>query len=263
MTDPSDDEAPSGSMLTILLLVTLAVSLLLNAYMIFKPPPRLKLSCPTVQPGEVKVVEAGGKVLHAAGGDGACEQRLSACQQAEVSDLLKVIRAGGTARPGAAAKPRLETRVGAELQQSVLCDVTRRKQRRRWYDKRHKIAESLMPNLTDAKKQQRDMDQDIDAFSRVLGWDAAQRARFAKQYAPARKRRVAAILTALKQEPVAFTAISSQVRGLFADEDRLVQGLSGDRARRQLRAARLENRTVIVAIAAAMADAPWDHSLTW
>ncbi len=261
MNGPSDDEAPGGRLLTIFLLITLAVSLLLNAYMIFRPPPKLRLSCPTVQPGEVRVMGAGGEMVQVEGA-GACEQRLRACQQAEVSDIVKVIRAGASAGD-TAARPRVESGVGAELQQSVLCDVTRRKQRKRWYDKRDKIAESLVPNLEDAAKQQRDLSRDVAAFAKVLGWSEAQRARFAQQYGPARKKRLAAVLAALKQEPVAFDAVFSQVRGLYADEDRLAKKLFGDRARQQLRAARLESRTVIVAVAAAMANAPWDHSMTW
>ena len=259
MTEQLDDGAGTGRILTTLLLVTLILSLFLNAYMLFRPPPRIKLSCPTVQAGQVQVFSGPAEMD--------CAQKLRSCRQAEVSEIVKVIRAGVAAPAGAAAdrgrRLRVEARVGTELQQGVLCDITRRHERERWFNKRHKIAKSLVPNLEDQQKQRQDLEKEVKEFSRVLGWSEAQRERFQLQYGPARQKRLASVVGALTQEPVAFDAVLAQVRGLYADEDRLVLKLFGDRARRQLRAARLENRTLIMALAAAMAKVPWDHSMTW
>jgi hypothetical protein len=58
--------------------------------------------------------------------------------------------------------------------------------------------------------------------------------------------------------------VLASARGLFADEDRIVEQLFGAKARRQARIALLEKRTTLLAIAAALADKPWDHtSLAW
>ena len=260
MTEQLDDGAGTGRILTTLLLVTLILSLFLNAYMLFRPPPRIKLSsCPTVQAGQVQVFTGPT--------DNECAQKLQACRQAEVTEIVKIIRAGAVEPAGAAGgrggRPPAEAQVGTELQQSVLCDITRRHQRERWYRKRHKIAKSLVPNLQDQKKQQRDLDKDVKEFSRVLGWSEAQQTRFQQQYTQVRQRRLGSVVKALQQEPVAFGAVFSQVKGLYADEDRLVGKLFGGGAKRQLRAARLENRTLIMALAAAMAKVPWDQSITW
>ena len=263
MTDQrdDDDETGSGRLLTTILMITLGVSVLLNGFMIFRSPARMKMSCPTAEKGQVKVL--GGELKVLGGGDDAnCAQKLRSCRQAEVSEIIKVIQAGAVSSPGSKGL-RTEARIGTELQQSVLCDVARRKQRRRWYNKRQRIAESLVPNLEDQKKQQRDLNKDVDQFARVLGWSEAQKARFQQRYGQARQQRLASVLGALKQSPVAYDKVFAQVRGLYADEDRLVRELYGDRARQQLRAARLENRTVIMAIAAAMANMPWDHSMSW
>ncbi len=91
MTAPRDDEANTGRILTTFLFFTLVMSLFLNAYMLFRPPPRLKLSCPTVQAGQVQVVTTA---------DTDCAQKLRSCRQSEVTEIVKVIRAGAGV-PGA------------------------------------------------------------------------------------------------------------------------------------------------------------------
>jgi len=263
MTDLREDGANTGRILTNLLLVTLVLSLFLNVYMIFRPPPQLKISSPKEDERQPKIEVQAGQMKVYTPAEGDCAAKLKRCRQAEITEIVKVIQAGASAGSGARKGLRAEASVGAELQQSVLCDITRRKQHRRWFDKRNKIAESLVPNLLDHDKQQRDLEKDVKEFSRVLGWSEAQGARFQRRYEQARRKRLASIVKALQREPRAFDAVLSQVKGLYGDEDRLVRELFGDKARQQLRAARLENRTVIMAIAAAMAKVPWDHSISW
>jgi hypothetical protein len=189
----------------------------------------------------------------------ACRARLRRCQRRGVDALVRA--------SGAASTPEAETSgetVDLELQSSVLCDVAKARLKRSWHRRREKIAADVLESLQDSAKQRRDLNKEVKDFASTLGLDGRQRGRLRARYAAARERRIAAISRALGQRPADLEGTLRQVRGLFADEDRIVAALFGADARRQLRAAQLEKRTTLLAIAAAMADKPWDHTtIAW
>lgn len=243
----------------LLTLGALFLSVGLNAYLLLRPP---AVSGPQTCPA-AKLARAPG--TRGAPPEDGCQARLRRCRQEEVSQLVKIIRAGGGVRQGVGSqrgKPGAAA-VDSELQQSVLCDITRRHQRERWFRKRHGIARSLVPSLKDRPKQQRELERDVKRFAGVLGWSEDQQVRFQQSYEQVRRERVTSALAALKRKPVAFGELLVQLRGLYSDEDRLVRELFGQQAADQLRASQLEKRTLIVALAAAMARVPWDHSISW
>jgi hypothetical protein len=52
-------------------------------------------------------------------------------------------------------------------------------------------------------------------------------------------------------------------RGLFADEDALLERVGGAAARDAWRAEQLDGRTVLMALVATMADRDWEESIHW
>lgn len=243
-----------------LLALCLLTSLAFNGYLLARQRPE-PLPAPAAPAPPVSA-----RAQHSA----ACQTRLRRCQQEEVSQIFRVIqrapRPAGQASEGqASGKPGrvAPAKVDLDLQQSVLCDIARRHAKQRWFHKRHRAAGSLVRSLGDANMQQQNTARDVKAFGDVLGWSEAQRQDFTRQYSPLRQQRVAVARQALQRKPPNFKAVFVQLKGLFVDEDKLMRKLHGARAVSRLRAAQLEQRTLLAAIVAAMAGMPWDGQLTW
>lgn len=188
-----------------------------------------------------------------------CKARLRQCQR---RGLEAVVRAGGAVQPATSGSEEA-AEVDLELQSSVLCDVAKRRLKEGWHRRRERIIAKVLRDLQDANKQRRDLEREVEGFASTLGLDSGQRGQLRTRYAAARGRRITAIAAALGHRPADLETTLRQVKGLFADEDRIVGALFGEDARRQLRASQLEQRTTLLAIAAAMGGRPWDHTIAW
>jgi len=153
--------------------------------------------------------------------------------------------------------------VDLELQQSVLCDLAKRKVRQRWKGKREKIAANLLEELKDPAKQRKDAEKEVAQFAATLGLSEGQKGELMRRYGAERAQRIQMARAALERKSGRYQALLKEVRLLFAGEDRLVKEIAGAAAREQLRAAQLEERTLILAILAAMADQPWEQAVSW
>jgi hypothetical protein len=209
--------------------------------------------------------------------DPVCRAKLRRCQQEELDLLVGAIGRGST--PASTRSPAsqpvrstgssettpglVRTDVDLELQQSVLCDVAKRKLRRIWRRKQDQIVENVTNILGDRAKQLRDAEQEVNRFAKVLGLNDGQRLGLQRDYEALRGRRISALRAAMMADPPRLDAAFKQARGLFAGEDRLMERLFGSKARAQLRAAQLEKRTVVLALIAALAGKPWDQNIGW
>ena len=150
-----------------------------------------------------------------------------------------------------------------EDQEDALCKVAMRHLRRHWLEQRESITASLRRSLANADEQARALAEETETLARAAGLGPAEQEMLGERYAPLRRARLAAVRGALAQDPPAYDAVLEEVIGLFADEDLLISELGGQGALGRLREERREGRTVIAAIAAALADLPWDGSIRW
>jgi hypothetical protein len=210
--------------------------------------------------------------------DPVCRAKLKRCQQEELDLLVGAIgrpTAAPTASPASQPRPKegsspgsrapglVHAEVDLELQQSVLCDVAKRKLRRLWHKKRDQIVKNVTHTLGDRAKQRRDTEQEARRFAQVLGLNDGQRLALQREYEGLRGKQLSALRNELMTDPPRLDAAFQHARGLFAGEDRLVERLFGGKARTQLRASQLEKRTVVLALIAALAGKPWDQTIGW
>ncbi len=97
-----------------------------------------------------------------AAADPSCRAQLSKCRQEGMEQVVGLFRHGPSqprvapgretlsSNPGTATPPPV---VDLELQQSVLCDLAKRKARERWRGTRQKIAASLLKELGAARSR--------------------------------------------------------------------------------------------------------------
>ena len=199
-----------------------------------------------------------------------CRSRLKACRREGMERVMRVFAPppapaapgehGAAPATGPGAPPRV---VDLELQQSVLCDLAKRKVRQRWKGKREKIAANLLEELKDPAKQRKDAEEEVAQFAATLGLSEGQKGELMRRYGAERAQRIRMARAALERKSGRYQALLKEVRLLFAGEDRLVKDIAGAAAREQLRAAQLEERTLILAILAAMADQPWEQAVSW
>lgn len=215
-----------------------------------------------------------------------CKHRLSTCEQRQGAEALFDMEAlllqrtaetpasesatdAGTPTAGQSpaeeALPIVEKEVTRELQASVLCDVARTKLFANWRRNRGPIVMSLRKSLSDPVKLDRDMERQVNDTAKHFGWNSVQRQRFADQYAPLRKQTMDILRQEFASKPNAidYRGVLSTVRRMFQDEDRLIEKLSGSQQRDLYRFYKLEERTVVLAIAAALGDLPPEEALTW
>lgn len=152
-------------------------------------------------------------------------------------------------------------KVDAELEQDALREIALRHVREDWLKDRENITSGVIRDLHDADKQKRELEKDIQQFGDVVGLDDAQRDALRSDYGGVRSARVNAILQALEATPPDYAAAATDLRALYADEDRLMSRY-GDAALLRFRQSQLESRTVVLAIVTAFADQPWD-GLSW
>lgn len=194
-----------------------------------------------------------------------CEARLGPLLAAERVRLTQALgwlsgRAPAREAPDEAAR---ETRREDADQEDALCRVAKRQLREHWASQREALTASLRRSLSDPKELSKGAAEEAGRLALAAGLGAADQAAFGDRYAPIRQKRLDAVLAAVRREPPAFDAALEEVLGLFADEDRLIAELGGEKALRRMRDGRCESRTAIAAIAAALADLPWDESIRW
>lgn len=210
------------------------------------------------------------------GREAACQARLRQCQRDSLDTLIGTFHsrdrrwppvARGAAPPNAAAPGEgaaaIVTPVDAALQDSVLCDIAKKHLHRRWTGDRERIIASVRRDLGDLAGQRRKTARDLGKLSGLLGLSDEQRRRVRQAYEPLRAGKMKAIRAALSQDSIDGQKVLKQVKELYAGEDRIINQLFGPRAREQLRAAQLEKRTAILALAATLAGLSWDHALGW
>jgi hypothetical protein len=189
---------------------------------------------------------------------------LSRCRAESWSVVARAVEAGRAASPSAErpapAPPGAATR---EQQRRALCDVAEEDLRRKWEGERDDITRSLRRDLRDLDKQQKEAAKDTEKFASEIGLDPAAQKDLLDAYEPLRRARIAAAASAVEADPPDYGAVLDEVQGLYADEDAVVARLYGEDAKQRLRAAETRGRTTIAAIAATLANAPWDDAIVW
>lgn len=210
---------------------------------------------------------AGAPTAGRADGPSRCDARLAQLLAAERARLALALRwlAGGEASQDPTPKSDSEDVAWQEDedQQDALCKVAMRHLRKHWSDQKEPITASLRKSLANEDEQAKSLAEETRTLARVAGLGPAEQEMLGERYAPLRRARLAAVRGALAQDPPAYDAVLEEVIGLFADEDLLISELGGQGALGRLRQERREGRTVIAAIAAALADLPWDVSIRW
>ncbi len=236
----------------LLLGAALAASLAVNAYALWPrerpagahgaPAPR------EVKPAEVgRAKKAGDEALRA------CEARLKAKQAtAALRSLADGIR-------GARA-PALDEAADGERPNARACRIAEKQLRDRWREKEKETLADVRRDLADPEKTARDAAADAKRYADELGATDAQRDLLAERYLPLRRDRMARILGAIEKEPVDYEAARAEMRGLYADEDRLIAELFGRGKADSFAADAEEGRLTVLTIIAALGGLPLPDS---
>jgi hypothetical protein len=147
--------------------------------------------------------------------------------------------------------------VDEALEQDVLCTVAEDKLRDEWRRQRDSITESLRRSLANRDEQEANVRDNGNEQATLLDLNGPRREEFIARYRARRLSRVDEARSALDHTPADYTEVMRAVNGLFADEDAIAREFAGESGRERLRAAALEGRTTFLAIAAALADAPY------
>ncbi len=148
------------------------------------------------------------------------------------------------------------------LERDVVCEVALRRFHEDFARDRDHLAESLRRDFADQAKQTADADQTAAKEAAILDLDEADRAAFTDAFRSMHAARVADVLAAVNATPPDWPAVLGTVKKLFSDEDSLAARFAGETGSTRLRAAQLEPRAGVIAIAAALADAP-STAATW
>ncbi len=171
---------------------------------------------------------------------------------------------GGSGRGANAPEVSIATEpaeIDAELLDDVLCSIAREHLHRHWSERRAELTDSLRRSLADVEEQDEAAQREATGFAAVLELSERDREALVEGHTQQRRARVGEALAALRAEPSDYDALYRAGRGLFADEDALVERIAGSRALPRLRASQLERRTAILALLATYADIPWDRAI--
>jgi hypothetical protein len=191
-----------------------------------------------------------------------CEQRLRGCEQRSWDIVQRVIAADRAPKPASPAEA-MPISPDRAAQEAALCTKAKESLRETWLHDRDNFASNLKRSLADAEEQERDAAKEAAKMAEVARLDDRAAAEVARGYRAKRLARVAQARAALEREPQDFAGLLDEARGLFADEDALLEQAGGPAAREAWRAEQLEGRTVILALVAATADLDWDESIRW
>jgi hypothetical protein len=253
--EPPPQERSSIGALALALLLG---SLVLNAYLLATRSPAAKAPRPASS--------ASAAVATAPPPEpGTCEKRLEACEAKAWAQLRKAIAADHPQPPPVPAPPvgTERPKSGATEQEAALCAKAQGALRLMWRVDRDRIAADLTKSLGDPAEQARNIASESDRMKVVAGLDDREATAVASAYKEQRLARIAEARTALGRDPPDFTAMLDSARALYADEDAILARIAGQPAQEAWRGDQLEGRTVLMAIAAAMADKDWDQSIRW
>ena len=197
----------------------------------------------------------------AAPADAKCAAELERCQAKSwevVNRAIALERSRPDGGPGAANRG-----AAASDQAAALCLRAKDALRDRWQTDRAAIVFGLRASLADEAAQQRDTEKATNTMIEALGATGADRVRLETDYARTRRQHIDAARIAMAEEPPNTEALVSHVKALFADEDALARELGGERGLAAWRASELEARTIVLALAATLADRPWDETIVW
>jgi hypothetical protein len=244
---PADNRSMHPTRSTVILGVALVASLAVNAIALWpdeepvaaKPPaPRRAIESPKAKPGASPAEELR-----------KCEDRLKARQ---AKDALRSLAAGLRAsRDGASGKAR-----GKDDLDDLRCRIAEQQMRDRWKEKEKGTIADLRKSLANAAEQERNAASEARRFADSLDSSAADRERLAERYRPVRIARMAEIAAAIGAEPVDYGAATEAVKGLWADEDRLIGDIYGAAAAERFAADADEGRLTVLSIISAMSGGP-------
>jgi hypothetical protein len=191
-----------------------------------------------------------------------CERRLQACQMQSWQIAQRVIAADHPPRPAGTAAP---TTGGSDhpAQASALCNRAKQSLKETWQRDRDAIAFGLAQSLVDKEEQERNVVANAAKMAEVAGLDKREAAAVETAYREKRLARVAQAQSALGKQPPDFNAMLDAARGLLADEDSILEKVSGSGASDAWRADQVEGRSTILALVATLADKDWDESISW
>jgi hypothetical protein len=185
----------------------------------------------------------------------ACEDRLKARQ---AKDALRSLAAGLRASRATTGGDGDEASGSAA---ELRCRIAEKQLRDRWREKEKETIADLRASLAKAAEQERNAASEARRFADSLGARPADRDRLVERYRPLRLARMAEIAAAIGAEPVDWDAATAAVRGLWADEDRLIADLFGTDAAGRFAADAEEGRLAVLMIAAALGGGPWPDAV--
>jgi hypothetical protein len=219
------------------------------------------------RPAALRPPGASSPAAPAQGGDEGCEgckQRLAACEQRSWEILRRTIAAESAPRQAQNKPPApAASGVSAEEQERMLCEKAKQGLRDTWRRDRDGISAGLAKSLEDAAEQERNAASEAGKMRVAAGLDDREADQVAREYHDRRLARVAEARDALGRDPRDFDGLADAARGLYADEDAILERVGGAAARDAWRADQVEARTVLLALTAAMADRDWDASIRW
>ena len=251
---PPEARSSLGGLVLALLLASLAV----NAYLLATRSPTAR--GPHVS-ASASVAVATAPPLDAS----TCQRKLEACEAKAWAQLRQAIAADHPQAPPTPAPPQGTARPksGATEQEAALCAKAEGALRLMWRVDRDRIAADLTKSLGDPAEQARNIASESDRMRVVAGLDDREASAVASAYKEQRLARIAEARAALGRNPPDFDAMLDSARALYADEDAILARVAGAPAQEAWRGDQLEGRTVLMAIAAAMADKDWDSSIRW
>jgi hypothetical protein len=194
--------------------------------------------------------------------DDTCERRLASCQK-QGWEIARRVFAGEpqAASPTPARVLRGET--GPEAQSEALCDKAKLALRETWLRDRDALVIGLAHSMADPEDLERNITKESAEMREAAGLSEQEGRELERAYRGVRTARVTAAREAMNKQPPDLPGVLDAARGLFADQDALVQRIGGASSREALRQHGMESRTVILAILATVADKEWDESIQW
>jgi hypothetical protein len=198
--------------------------------------------------------------------DPSCSAKLTACREESwklvSSTIANDLKQAHAPRPTTSAGVEPPEPSGALDQRRVRCDIAEQQAREHWVKHRVEILASVK-DVGTATWVQGERKKTLDGIAKILGADPGELRRFDHGYDALWTKHGPILHAQVTAEPVDAAALIGSVRGLWHDEDSLIESIMGAHARDEYRASELRSRTAIVAILAALANKPFDESLTW
>ena len=132
-----------------------------------------------------------------------------------------------------------------------------------WNEKRDELVESVLDSLADDERQLRDADGDARRFADALELTESEHELLERRYREPRLARMEELEQALDEDEPDYGAAFEALRGLYADEDALIEELFGADARDRLHDYEIDKRATILAIAATYAGLDWQQAIVW